>query len=104
VVHTLTPMGQRQLQRRLAQASSRLREIEEELRIVDDQLGFLVGDADEKSLRALVSETPGAQFEHHEARKHADAMSRHRDDLRITLAELGMKLDDLLDRLKENAP
>jgi hypothetical protein len=28
-------------------------------------------------------------------------MLRHRDDLRITLAELALRLDDLLDRLKE---
>ena len=81
-----------------------MREVQEELRIVEDQLEHLVDDADEKSLRALVAETPHAQFEQHEARKHADAMTRHRDDLRITLAELGMKLDDLLDRLKEHAP
>ena len=96
-------MGQRQLQRRLAQASSRLREIEEELRIVDDQLGFLVGDADEKSLRALVSETPGAQFEYREARKHADAMARHRAGLERARTETLRTLDSLLDRLKENA-
>ncbi len=81
-----------------------MREVQEELRVVEDQLEHLVDDADEKSLRALVAETPHAQFEQHEARKHADAMTRHRDDLRIALAELGMKLDDLLDRLKENAP
>jgi len=104
VVHTLTPMGQRLLHRRLAQVSARMREVQEELRVVEDQLEHLVDDADEKSLRALVAETPHAQFEQHEARKHADAMTRHRDDLRIALAELGMKLDDLLDRLKENAP
>ena len=96
-------MGQRQLQRRLAQASSRLREIEEELRIVDDQLGFLAGDADEKSLRALVSETPGAQFEYREARKHADAMARHRAGLERARTETLRTLDSLLDRLKENA-
>ncbi|MEY2710491.1 MAG: hypothetical protein RI939_894 [Actinomycetota bacterium] len=78
-----------------------MREVQEELRIVEDQLEHLVDDADEKSLRALISETPGAQFEHREAKKHADAMLRHRDDLRITLAELALRLDDLLDRLKE---
>ncbi|MFM9132550.1 MAG: hypothetical protein ACKORY_07500 [Actinomycetota bacterium] len=96
-------MGQRLLHRRLAQVSARMREVQEELRVVEDQLAHLVDDADDKSLRAMVAETPHAQFEHHEARKHADAMGKHRDDLRITLAELGMKLDDLLDRLKENA-
>ena len=96
-------MGQRQLQRRLSQVSSRLREIEEELRIVDDQFDHLVSDADEKSLRAMVSETPAAQFEYREARKHADAMARHRDSLVSSRAELLRTLDALLDKMKETA-
>ena len=94
-------MGQRQLQRKLSQVSSRLKELDEELRIVDDQLSHLVGDADEKSLRAMVSQTPSAQFEYREARKHADAMARHRESLIATRAELLRTLDELLDRLKE---
>ena len=83
--------------------SSRLKEIEEELRIVDDQLDHLVGDADEKSLRALVSETPAAQFEYREARKHADAMARHRDSLVTARQEHLRSLDSLLDKMKETA-
>jgi len=89
------------LQRRLASVSARIREVQEELRIVDDQLSHLVDDADEKSLRALVSETPAAEFEHREARKHSDAMQRHRASLVGSLAELNAKMDDLLDRMKE---
>ena len=50
------------LQRRMAAVSARIREVREELRIVDDQLSHLVDDADEKSLRALVSETPAAEL------------------------------------------
>ena len=55
-------MGRRMLQRRMAAVSARIREVREELRIVDDQLSHLVDDADEKSLRALVSETPAAEL------------------------------------------
>ena len=96
-------MGQRQLQRRLSQVSSRLREIEEELRIVDDQFDHLVGDADEKSLRAMVSETPAAQFEYREAKKHADAMARHRESLLPARRDHLRTLDALLDKMKETA-
>ena len=38
-------------------------------------------DADDQAIRALVSETPGAAFEANDARKHADAMARHRDHI-----------------------
>ena len=89
------------LQRRLAGVSARIREIQEELRIVDDQLSHLVDDADEKSLRALVAETPAAEFEHREARRHCEAMQRHRASLMSSLADLNAKMDELLDRMKE---
>ena len=89
------------LQRRMAGISARIREVREELRIVDDQLAHLVDDADEKSLRALVAETPAAGFEHGEARRHADAMQRHRASLMASLADLNAKMDELLDRMKE---
>ena len=96
-------MGQRQVQRRLAQVSSRLKETEEELRIVGDQLESLVSDADEKSMRALVSETPAAEFEYREARKHADAMQRHHAGLVAARDEMLRTLDSLLDKMKETA-
>jgi len=67
-------MGQRLVHRKLAQTSSRLRELQEELRVVEDQMSQLVDEADELSLRALVSETPSAEFEYREAKKHADAI------------------------------
>ena len=84
----------------MAQVSSRMREIREELRIVEDQLSALVDEADELSLRALVSETPAADFESREAQKHAHAMKRHRDDLVRELAELEIRMNDLLDRME----
>jgi vacuolar-type H+-ATPase subunit D/Vma8 len=92
-------MGQRLLQRKLHQTSSRLRELREELRIVDDQLGQLAADADEKALRALVAETPVAAFDHRDAQKHADAMQRHHDKVKASINELEQKMDELLDRL-----
>ncbi len=94
-------MGQRFLHRRLAQASSRLRELGEELRVVEDQLSHLMDDADDLSMRALVSETPAANFEYRDARKHADAMKKHRDDIVREMADLEVRINEYLDRMKE---
>ncbi len=93
-------MGQRTVQRKLAQTSARIREIREELRIVDEQLDVLADDADDKSLRALVSETPSAEHEYREAQRHADAMRRHRDQLTAELADLEVRINDLLDKME----
>jgi peptidoglycan hydrolase CwlO-like protein len=92
-------MGQRLLQRKLHQTSSRIRELREELRIVEDQLSQLAADADEKALRALVAETPVTAFEHRDAQKHADVMQRHYDKVKANITELEKKMDELLDRL-----
>ena len=94
-------MGARLLQRKLGQLSSRMREINEELRVVEDQLSHMVDEADDLALRAMVSETPAAEFDHREARRHSDAMTRHRDSLRAELVETERRINELLDRMKE---
>lgn len=81
--------------------SARVRELHEELRVVDDQLSHLIGEVDELSLRALVAETPVAEFEYREAKRHADAMQRHRDNLRAELGDTERRINELLDRVKE---
>ena len=101
VIHTLTPMGQRLLHRRLSSASARMKELRTELRVVEDQMIQLVDDADELSLRALVAETPAAAHEYREARKHADTIQRHHANLVQEISELEAKINDLLDRMKE---
>ncbi len=94
-------MGQRLLHRKLSQVSRRLGELREELRVVEDQKIQLVDEADELSLRALVSETPAAEYEYREAKKHADAIVRHHAGLLSEIAELEQKVNDLLDRMKK---
>lgn len=96
-------MAHRLLHRRLAQASARVKELREELRIAEDQLSHLLEETEEKSLRALVAETPAAEFEHREAKKHSDAMSAHRDALRRDIAVTEARINDLLDRMSERA-
>jgi predicted nucleic acid-binding Zn-ribbon protein len=95
-------MGQRFLQRRLTQASFRIRELRDELRVVEDQLSHMTDEADDLSLRAMVSETPGASYEYREAKKHADAMSRHRDGLVAEISGLENKINEYLDRMKDS--
>ena len=55
--------------------------------------------ADDARLRALVSETPLADRDHHEAQRHADAMGRHRAEVLSTIEQLERRQDELLDRL-----
>jgi 3-deoxy-D-manno-octulosonate 8-phosphate phosphatase KdsC-like HAD superfamily phosphatase len=93
------PMASWRTERRLAQVAVRLRALRNELAIVDEQLAQLGDDADDLALRALVSETPAASFESNDARKHVDAMRRHREHVVAEIAELEVRQDELLDRM-----
>ena len=92
-------MGSWRTERRLTQVASRLRALRAELAVIDEQLTQLVDEADDLALRALVAETPSANHESNDARKHADAMRRHREHVRAEIAELEVRQDELLDRL-----
>ncbi len=87
------------LERKLSQVGERLRRARDELAVVEEQLAFFADAADEARVRALVSETPLSDREHHDAQKHADAMARSRADLISSIRELERTRDDLLDRL-----
>ena len=92
-------MGKWLVERRLASVGQRLRSLREELAVVDEQLEQLADEADDARIRALVSETPLADREHHDARRHADAMAARRDELRRSIADLEARQDLLLDEL-----
>ena len=96
-------MSKSLLERRLTGVGDRLKALREELAVVDEQLAAFVDSADDARLRALVSETPLAGREHTEARRHADAMARHRSDLVVEVERLERSQDDLLDRLVAEA-
>lgn len=87
------------VERRLSQVATRLRGLREELSMIDEQLDVFSDDADDADIRALVSETPGAAFEANDARKHRDAMQKHRSHVVATIAELEQRQDELLDKL-----
>jgi hypothetical protein len=92
-------MGSWRTERRLTQVAVRLRAVRDELAMIDEQLTQLSDEADDLALRALVSETPAASYESNDARKHADAMRRHRDHVVEEIAKLEVRQDELLDRL-----
>jgi hypothetical protein len=71
------------------------------LRVGDEQLLQLQGDADDARLRALVAEMPVAEREHVEARRHAEAMVAHLAAVRDEMSRLEQEQDRLLDRLSE---
>jgi len=89
----------RLIERRLLRGSVTLRQLREELRVVDDQLAVLTDDADDKELRSLVAETPHAAFEHRDAQGHVDSLSQHRDHILKEISELELRQDSLLDKL-----
>jgi predicted nucleic acid-binding Zn-ribbon protein len=92
-------MSRSLLERRLTELGERLKQLRDELVVTDEQLAALADAADDARLRALVSETPLADQEHHEAQKHADAMHRHRAEVVTSIDQLERRQDDLLDRL-----
>jgi len=87
------------VERRLSGVSGRLRSLREELRIIDEQLVQLADEAEDSRIRSLVSETPLADHEFREARRHADAMRSRRIEVVDEIAELEHRQDELLDQL-----
>ena len=76
-----------------------LKELRAELVVTDEQFSQFEDEADTARLRALVSETPLADREHHDAQRHADAMGKHRAEVQSTIEKLERRQDELLDRL-----
>jgi hypothetical protein len=92
-------MSRSLIERRLTDVTERLRRARQELGVLDEQLASFSDAADDARIRALVSETPLADREHHEAQRHADAMARSRAAVQTTITELERAQDELLDRL-----
>jgi hypothetical protein len=93
-------MGKRSVERKLRKAGARLRDLRDELAVIDEQLAHLIDDAEEKSLRALVADNPAAAVEHREAAGHSEAMADHRRHVVAEIATLEVRQDELLDELR----
>ncbi|HEX3424549.1 MAG TPA: hypothetical protein VHT30_00350 [Acidimicrobiales bacterium] len=92
-------MSRSLIERRLTEVAERLKRARQDLAVVDEQFAVMADAAEDARLRALVSETPLANKEYQQARRHADAMERSRTTLLATIAELRRSQDELLDRL-----
>src|SRR4051794_11030467 len=95
----ISPMSRSMVERKLVEVSERLKQLRAELSVTDEQLLHFAEAADDARLRALVSETPLADRENHEAQRHAEAMSKHRAEVQSTIDQLEQRQDELLDRL-----
>ena len=93
-------MRSRSVERKLRKAGARLRELRDELVVIDEQLAHLVEDSEDKSLRALVADNPAAALEHREAAGHSEAMAEHRRHVIAEINTLEARQDELLDELR----
>ena len=91
--------AQAQVERRLRKVSQQLRALRDDLQITEEQLVQLADEAEDARIRALVSETPGADKEYRKANRHADRLRSSAEKARARIAELEDQQDDLLDRL-----
>lgn len=89
------------VERKLRENGDELKRVREELRIASDQLRFLDDEVEEARIRAMVSETPLAEQEMHEAARHADAMRRHHHELSTRVVSLEARQDELLDEMMD---
>ncbi|MBL8775444.1 MAG: hypothetical protein JNK12_05920 [Acidimicrobiales bacterium] len=92
-------MAKSLVERRLIEVGDALKALRADLRVADEQLAHLAEEAEESRLRSLVSETPLAEREYRESKRHADAMERHRREVSAEIVRLEQAQDELLDRL-----
>jgi hypothetical protein len=93
-------MSSRSVERKLRKTSTRLRQLRDELAVIDEQLAYLVDDTEDKSVRALVADSPFAGVEHSEAMGHSEAMAGHRQHVVAEIGALEAQQDKLLDELR----
>ena len=92
-------MPQRLLKKKLADTVIRLKQLQDELKVAEEQLVHFTEEADDARIRSLVSETPLADQKHREANKHAESMRSYKDDLQQKIARIEALQNDLLDQL-----
>jgi hypothetical protein len=90
------------LERRLVDVSARLKRLRHELSVAREQVVYLRESAEDARLRSLVAETPLADAEAREARRHADVAERQTHELEGSIAQLEQEQDQLLDRMSRS--
>ena len=95
--------GTRLIERRLRTVSQSLAAMRAELVICDEQLAHFEDDANDKEIRALVSETASAAHEHRDAARHLEFVRRRRAELMEDIRELEVRQDELLDGMNKKS-
>ena len=93
------PFGDRFVERRLRRTVDTLARLRSELAVVDEQLAHFEDEAHDMEIRALVSETALASFEHRDAERSRAAVARQRQHLLGQISDLERMQNDLLDRI-----
>lgn len=89
------------LQSRLVDTSNQLKRLQVDRQVTEEQLSHLDHEAEDARIRSLVSETPIADKEYREARKHAESMRRHLLELELEISKVENLQNKLLDQISE---
>ena len=92
------------IERQLKQTSVRLRSAREDLAQLDHEVASFVSDADDLRARSLVADRIDADHDYYEAEHQLEVLRKAREDLRSTIQALGVRQDELLDRLNSSGP
>ena len=88
------------IEKRLLGVSLRINKEKEELLVAEEQLISLLNEADEESIRCLVSETPLSDHDRRDTARQAENMESYCQGKRNEISRLEDMQDQLLDKLK----
>jgi len=83
----------------LKKIGKRLHSLRAEVQVIDEQRMYLVDDADDLDVRAVVSESGRDRAEARSAEGHVAAMGRAKAHAQAEIARLEARQDELLDKL-----
>lgn len=89
----------RSVEAKLRKVGAELRRTRDELAVIDEQIPYLIDEADDMATRAIVSDDLSYGPEARRAGEHAEAHRRHRQRLLQRIAQLEREQDELLDRM-----
>jgi hypothetical protein len=92
-------MTRRGIERRLRDTEAKLVRARQELALLEEQAMSFNDDADEARIKSLVSETPLAEREWHEANRHATVMAKNLEQARDRVRALERTRDELSGKL-----
>jgi glutathione S-transferase len=87
------------VEKRLAELRAEVRQLRENLHVLDEQIAYQQEVADDAETRALVAGTPLADRERHQAAEDLRRTRAQRDELVARIEGLTVEQDELLERL-----